>query len=173
MKFNPNKLYMMPQIMGPLYEKEALPRIQYPQTESFGIQFESENEAVRALVPECYDISQELVVTVVFAYHKGIDFLAGGAYSLATFQVSVSFAGSEDQIEGDYILVMFENKTRPILLGREFLGVPKIIADIPPVRILPNGNLRCEAFLSGHLLFGIELPHMKKQNRVVKTLANK
>jgi len=173
MKVDPTKLYMMPQIMGPLYEKEPLPRIQYPQTETFAIQFQTESEAARNLLPDCYDIDQVLLVTVVFAYHKGLDFLAGGGYSIATFQVSARFDGAQDHIEGDYILVMYENETRPILGGREFLGVPKLYADIPPVKIMPNGNLRCEASLWGHLLFGIELSPLKKQNPVVKAIASK
>ena len=112
-------------------------------------------------------------MTVVFGYHNGLDFLAGGGYNIATFQVSAKFSGEEDQVEGDYILVMFENTTRPIILGREALGVPKIFADILSARIMPNGNLRCEAFFLGHLLFGIELPPMKKQNAIVRNVASR
>lgn len=173
MRLDPTKLYMMPQIMGPLYEKEDLPKIQYPQSESIGIQFLTEVEAVRALVPDCYDVAQEVVVKVVFGYHKGIEFLAGGAYNIATVQVASVFDGEKDHVEGDFILVMFENQTRPIILGREFLGVPKIYADIPSPRIMLDGNLRCEASFLGHLLFGIDLPPMKKQNRLIRNLASK
>jgi acetoacetate decarboxylase len=76
-------------------------------------------------------------------------------------------------VNGDYILVMFENHTRPIIGGREYLGVPKMQADIPPYKIMADSSLRCEASYWGHLLFGIKLPALKKQNTVVKRIANK
>jgi acetoacetate decarboxylase len=172
-KIDNTKIYMMLHIQGPLYEKESLPGIPYPKTETIAMQFQTEGEAARRLVPNSYDVDPAPVVTVMFGYHKGLDFLAGGGYSIATFQVAAKFDGAQDHVEGDYILVMFENDTRPILGGRELLGVPKLFADIPPVKIMPNGNLRCEASLWGHLLFGIELPPMKKQNPLVKTIASR
>lgn len=173
MKVDPTKLYLMPHIQGPLYDREPLPGIPYPQTETIAIQFQTEEEAARSLLPDCYDLDPVPVVTVMFGYHKGLDFLAGGGYNIATFQVAARFDGTQDHVEGDYILIMFENDTTPILGGREFLGVPKMFADIPPVKIMPNGNLRCEASLWGHLLFGIELPPMKKQNPLVKNIASR
>jgi hypothetical protein len=60
-----------------------------------------------------------------------------------------------------------------ILGGREYLGVPKLFADIPPMKLMPDGSLRCEASVWGHLLFGIELPAMKKQNPLVKAVASR
>ena len=72
-------------------------------------------------------------------------------------------------MDGDYVLVMFENATTPIITGREHLGIPKIHADISAVRTLDSGHLRCEASLWGHLLFGIDLaPPMKSQNALVR-----
>lgn len=173
MRVDPTKIYMMPHLMGPLYDKDALSAAVYPNTETFALQFYTEGVAARELVPDCYELDEAPLVTVVFAYHKGLDFLAGGSYHLATFQIAARFEGEQDRIEGDYIPIMLENETQPILGGRELLGVPKLFADIPPVKIMPNGNLRCEASLWGHLLFGLELPPQKKQNTVVKTVATK
>jgi len=173
MKINPTKLYLMPHIMGPYFDKDPLPKIQYPQTETVAIQYLTEKEAAGKLLPDCYIVDEKPIVTVVFAYHKGLRFLAGNGYNLATFQISAKFDGAEDHLEGDYISIMFENQTEPILGGREFLGVPKLFADIPQMKVMPNGNIRCETSLWGHLLFGIELPPMKKQNLVVKTVASK
>ena len=173
MKIDPTKIYQMPQIMGPVYDKDNLPRIPYPAIENIAIQFQSDRETASNLVPDCYQIDQNPIVTVVFGYFRGLDFLAGGGYNIAAVQVSARFDGEQDHVEGDYILIMFENKTMPILGGREYLGVPKLYADIPPFKIMPNGNLRCEASLYGHLLFGIDLPPLKKQNRVVRSVASK
>ena len=51
--------------------------------------------------------------------------------------------------------------------------MPKLYADISPIKTLPDGRLRCEASLWGHLLFVLELPSPKKQNRIVRIVANK
>jgi acetoacetate decarboxylase len=173
MKLDPSKIYVMPQIMGAIYDRDNLPRIQYPKSETVAIQFRTEGDVARELVPDCYQISDSPLATVVFAYHQGLDFMAGGGYNLATVQIEARFDGERDHIEGDYILVMFENDTKPILGGRDHLGVPKIFADIPPIKYMQDGSLRCEASVWGHLLFGLELPPLKKQNPVVKTVASK
>ncbi|OGO28251.1 MAG: hypothetical protein A2136_05675 [Chloroflexi bacterium RBG_16_54_11] len=76
-------------------------------------------------------------------------------------------------MEGDYILVMFENQTWPIIGGREDLGVPKLYADIPPIKLLPGRHLRCEASYWGHLLFGLEVPPLKRQTVLVKAVASR
>jgi acetoacetate decarboxylase len=173
MEIDPTKLYQMPLVMGPLYEKEPLPKIPYPDIENIAFQFQTTPESARKLIPDCYEIDDEPIVTILFGYYKGFDFLAGGGYNVAAVQISARFKGQQDEVEGDCFLVMFENQTRPILGGREFLGVPKIYADIPEFKVMPNGNLRCEASLWGHLLFGIEVPKMRTQNPIVKTVASK
>jgi acetoacetate decarboxylase len=173
MKIDPSKIYMMPHIMGPQYDANNLPKLPYPQSENVAIQYETDYEAARRLVPPCYLLDENPTVTVVFGYHNGLKFLAGRGYSLATFQISAKFEGEENRLEGDYIPVMFENQTMPVLGGREYLGVPKLFADIPFIKIMSNGSIRCEASLWGHLLFGIELPGLRKQNPVVKALAGK
>jgi acetoacetate decarboxylase len=173
MKIDPTKLYMMPHILGPQHNRNPLPKLSYPQSENVAIQYITNYEAARRLVPDCYIVDEKPTVTVVFGYHSGLEFLAGKGYSLATFQISAKFQGEENQIEGDYIVIMFENQTMPILGGREYLGVPKLYANIPYIKIMANGSIRCEASLWGHLLFGIELPQLRKQNPIVKAVASK
>jgi hypothetical protein len=98
-----------------------------------------------------------------------VDFLAGNRYRLASVQVAARYTGKQDKIEGDCVLVLFENATTPIITGRELLGIPKLYADISPVRTLNNEHVRCEASLWGHLLFGINLAApMKSQNALVR-----
>ena len=173
MKLDPSKLYMMPFIMGPQYDKDPLPGLLYPQVENVVFQFQTEKEAAGRLVPDCYEVDPKPVVTVVFGYFKGLEFLAGGGYNIATVQISAKFNGNKDKVDGDYVAIMFEDNTMPILGGREYLGVPKLYADIPPKRLMPDGSFRCEASLWGHLLFGMDIPRLKKQNAVVKAVASK
>ena len=43
---------------------------------------------------------------------------------------AVVFNGEQEQLEGTFTLVIWENLTDPILIGREVQGIPKIYADI-------------------------------------------
>jgi len=115
---------------------------------------------------------------MAFQDSNGVDFLAGNDYKLFMIAVAAKFEGEEHQVNGSYVLVMFENSSFPITLGRERLGVPKIYADITPLRILEDNHLRCEVSVWGHQLIGIDLtPPFKKQNALIRkgasTLASK
>ena len=131
MNNRPTSYYRMPLIMGPIWEGENM-RIQYPQSEFVALQYLTQPEAILYLLPEFYTVGKDPQVTVVFGYHNRLAFMAGGSYSLAAMQVSARFDGDSDHVEGDYNLVMFEDRTWPIIGGREDLGVPKLYADISP-----------------------------------------
>ncbi len=172
MKLDPSKHYRMPLIMGPLFDKQGT-RYCYRRVEMVAIQYLTDPEAIPPLLPDCYQRAAKPMVTVLFGYNDGLDIMAGGSYRLAAVQVAAVFEGEHDRIEGDYILVMFEDQTWPIIGGREDLGVPKLYADISPIKILPDGRLRCEASLWGHLLFGIDLTPPKRQNAIVRMVASR
>ncbi len=110
-------------------------------------------------------------MTVVFSQNNGLAFMAGGGYRIATFQVAASFDGESDHAEGDYILVMFENQTWPVIGGREDLGVPKLFADISPIRQLSDGRIRCDASIWGHLLFSLSLSGLRSQTLPARAVA--
>jgi len=173
MKPDPGKHYRMPLIAGPHFDRATPPRIAYPHVEVLVFQYLTRPQAVAALLPEPYRPADEPLVTVLFSDNTGLDFMAGGGYRLATFQVAARFAGKRDAVEGDYILVMFENQTLPIIGGREDLGVPKLFADISATRMLPDGRIRCDASMWGHLLFSLEVSPLKKQSLIVRTIASR
>lgn len=119
-------------------------------------------------------VGKEPTVTLGFSHNDGVEFLAGRGYRIATVMVAARFDGETDHEEGNYIVVMFEDDTLPIIGGREHLGVPKIYADISPIKTLPKGGrLRCEVSLWGHLLYGVEVPPLKEQNAIVRGVANR
>lgn len=172
MEIKSNNYYRMPLIMGPQWEGKP-PKFLYQQSEIVALQYLTDSSAISALLPDCYEVGKEPLVTFLFSYNNGIDFMAGGGYILAAIQVSAKFNGEKDHIEGDYIIVMFENQTWPIICGREDLGIPKLFADVSPIKIYSDGSLICEASYWGHLLFGLELSPPKIQNRMVKLVVSK
>lgn len=173
MKLDPSKYYRMPLAMGPIFDRKKDLKLAYPQAEALAFQYLTDPESLAALLPDCYRPGKEPLVTVVFSQYNGLSFMSGGGYRMATVMVSTRFDGKQDHLEGDYILVMFENDTWPIIGGREDLGVPKIYADISNLKILPDGHLRWEASQAGHLLFGLDVPPMKGQMGVVRTFTSR
>jgi len=174
MKIESDKVYNMPLIAGPFFEINNRPRYMYEQVDNLILRYESDPEAIQELLPECYKVGKEPIVTLAFSHNDGVDFLSGRGYRIATVMVAARFDGESDHVEGNYVLVMFEDDTLPIIGGREHLGVPKIFANISPIKTLPkSGNLRCEVSLWGHLLYGVELPALKRQNAIVRGIANR
>jgi acetoacetate decarboxylase len=137
----------MPLLGGPIASKNV--KLAYGEVESVVLQYNTERDAIQALLPDCYQSSQEPTVTIVFTHNAAVDFMAGRGYRMANVQVGARFDGEKDHLEGDYVLVMCEDETTPIIGGREILGMPKVYADISPTRTMPDGHLKCEASLWG------------------------
>ena len=152
----------MPQIMGPLTDRKG--GAVYQDVHSITLQYETTSDAIGALLPPCYQPTAKPIVTVSFMYNSGVGFMPSGGYNIAAILVQAQYDGNHDHVQGDYPLVMFENDTIPIIMGRERLGVSKLYADISPAQMLPNGKIRCEASLWGHLLFGIEIGPLAQQD---------
>lgn len=172
MQIDNKKVNFMPLIRGPLWDQNNLPKHMYKNVEMLMLVYETDPEAIPPLLPEPFKPGKSPTVTVLFGDNNGVDFMAGGGYRLGAISVSAQFDGREGRLEGDYVLVMPENSTLPIITGREWLGIPKFYADISPIRTTENGHLRCEASMWGHLLFGIDVhPPLKAQNVLVRKAA--
>ncbi len=172
MNIDRNKINMMPLIMGPLFDRETRPSLIYADTESLILQLQSDRSAIQALLPDCFQAGADATVRVVILENQGVDYMAGNGYRLASVQVSARFDGQQDHVDGDYVLIMFENDTTPIITGREHLGIPKFFADISGIRTMADGSLRCEVSLWGHLLMGIHLGPLKPQNAIGRAIAS-
>jgi len=172
MKLESDGYYRMPIIMGPFWRGKK-PKFEYPKVEVVGMQYLTDSGALKSLLPECYKPSEEPMVTVYFGYYRELAFMAGGGYNVCVVQVEALFDGKEDQTKGDYILVMFENQTWPIIGGREDLGIPKLYCNVSQIKTVPSGNIRCEASYWGHFLMRLELEKPKKQNSIIRLATSK
>lgn len=170
MRLDPSLYYRMPLAMGAVGERRNS-KLLYPQVEVLAFQYLTDADALADLLPDSFQPGKEPLVNVVFSQNNGLSFMAGGGYRLATIQLSARFDGKQDHLEGDYVVVMFEDNTWPIIGGREDLGVPKLYADISNMKIMPDGHLRCEASSNGHLLFGLDVASLKRQIGVVRLMA--
>lgn len=68
-------------------------------------QYLTKTEALESVLPECFQPSYEPMVTVFFSQYNGLEFMGGGGYRTATFQVAARFDGEKDHVQGDLILL--------------------------------------------------------------------
>jgi acetoacetate decarboxylase len=85
MKIDPNKFYLMPLIMGPINDQGKPPNGIYREFQCLSIQYETDTDAIQALLPDCYQPTENPLVTAMFGYYDGVDFMAGRGYRIASF----------------------------------------------------------------------------------------
>jgi acetoacetate decarboxylase len=171
-ELDPAKVYSMPLIMGPVFDRESRPGRVYGETESLSFTFRTDADAARELVPECFLVPDDPTVTVAFGDYNLVDFMAGDGYRVAYVGVSARYQG-EETVDGLHILVMWENRTVPIVTGRELIGIPKLHADITSIRGVEEGTLRAGASVWGHEVMRLDVVGCKEQNLLVRRTAQK
>lgn len=148
-KFSQDLIYSMPAHFGGA--KGPRTRWNYSDVTSILVSYETDLETLAHYVPEGFEITRP-VVSVQYAMNKGVEWMAGGSYNLIAVNVPVSYAHAHERIDGWYALVIWENKTCPILGGREETGMPKIFANIEDHhqlgdRLFTNASYEGSAFL--------------------------
>jgi acetoacetate decarboxylase len=130
-KLHDDYVYKMPVHFGgtPFYPWKAV----YGDMLGLAVQYETDREALLQYLPEVF-VLREPVVTVQYTNCRDVVWMSGGEYRLVQVTIPVVFSGKSEEISGDYALVVWENKTCPIIGGREEDGVPKVFADISSER---------------------------------------
>ncbi len=135
-KFIPGKMYRMPVQFGPGLGPRQLPEGRNfdfentPKSKSISLSYRSNPDQLRALLPECFSLGDEPIVSIVATQMIGVDWLAGRGYSMAGVSFPAKFSGKVDKIDGSFLCVLFENMCEPIITGREELGFSKVYAEI-------------------------------------------
>lgn len=147
-KLDPKLGYLMPAHFGPRYFGEKTSGW-YRDVTSLVVSYVTDRDALQALLPDCFEVAEEALITVAYACNKNIDWLAGHGYNLIGVHAAVIYKGRRERIEGSYTMVMWENLTDPIITGRELQGIPKIFASIPE-HTDNNGTFSTRAHHFGH-----------------------
>ena len=126
-KLKDDHIYKMPVHFGgdPFYPVRTV----YRDMTGISIQFETDQEALLEIIPHDFELL-EPVVNVQFSNCRDVDWMAGGEYRLIQVASPVRYVGNSEGLEGQYVFVIWENKTCPIIGGREEDGMPKVFADI-------------------------------------------
>lgn len=93
------------------------------------VQYETDPKALVQYLPEVFEL-REPIVNVQYSNCREVAWMSNGEYRLFQITVPVLYKVKSEEISGEYALVVWENKTCPIIGGREEDGVPKIFADI-------------------------------------------
>lgn len=132
-KFEANKCYRMPAHFGG-YVFDPAARAGVNDALSIQFVYTTDGDQLTGYLPEGYYLTKP-ELSIAYQQLRQVDWLYGSGYNLIWVAVPVRFNGQRDQVEGNYPLVVWENKTTPILTGRD-MGIPKIYADIEDLQIL-------------------------------------
>ncbi|MGB9940201.1 acetoacetate decarboxylase family protein [Methanosarcina sp.] len=137
-RFEDNKCYRMPAHFGGFDCPGPDAALYYRDAVSVTFAYTTDKDQLESYVPEGFELLRPKL-NISYSQFREIDWMAGGAYNLVQVSVPTRFNGKRDRLEGQFILVVWENKTAPILGGREETGIPKIYADIEDLHtIQPN-----------------------------------
>jgi len=117
----------------------------YHDVVNMGFTFATDEAALSAYIPEGLELLRP-EFTINFTQSREIDWMAGGAYNLIDVFAPVRFRSAAEDLEGIYSFVVWENKTTPILTGREKTGVSKLFADIEDLHIFGDKRFTAVSF---------------------------
>lgn len=174
--FEPDKMYMMPTHFGPGMGPRQGPdgrRFECkdnPKSTTVSVSFLSNPTQLEALLPEGFTLGDEPIVTVYATYMKEIEWLAGRGYNVLGVTFPAVYRGKEDVARGNFLTVLWENLTDPILTGREQLGFSKIYCELPEPTTF-KGATHCTAAWLGFKFLDIRVENMVQQELPVPTTA--
>lgn len=157
-RFDDTKCYRMPAHFGGYdYVAEGT---RYHDIATLSFSYTTEKAMLEAYIPEVFELARP-EVGIAFTQCRKVDWMGGSSYNLVQVSAPVRFNGVRDQVEAQYVLVIWENRTAPILTGREETGFPKIYADIEDLHCF-DGNYFTTVSFEGNtflrLHFGDAVP---------------
>jgi acetoacetate decarboxylase len=126
--FQRDEVYLMPVQFGP---RTADADLRYEDVTRISVAYQTDAFRAVRLLPPGFELDIPAVVTVTHAEFHGVGILAGGGYNLVTVGLGARWAGSGEQLQGNFVLVAWENNFAAVVTGREVLGWPNLLADIP------------------------------------------
>jgi acetoacetate decarboxylase len=167
-KFSENHNYLMPAHFGG-YEGQPQSTT-YHDVTSIVVTYETDRAMLEQYVPEAFEV-MEPVLAISYAVNRCVDWMSGGSYNLIGVTVPVAYTHGRERLEGGFALVVWENKTTPILPGREITGIPKIFANIEEHHQLGD-KLFTNASYDGAAFLSLELQKTKQMSPEELTFTN-
>ncbi len=167
---DPDQMYRMPTHFGPRVGPRRGPDGRKfecrdnPYSTSFSLSFLSSAAQLERFLPPGFSLAGEPVVTVSASYMTEIEWLAGRGYNTLGVSFPARFEGEVDRVSGNFLTVLWENLTDPILTGREELGFSKIYCELPEPSSL-RGRHHITASWLGFKFLDLYLEELREQSR--------
>jgi hypothetical protein len=127
-KPEPGLSYDMPAVFGPsLLGGQTT----YASRQAISYTFRTDPAALEALIPYHFSVAAPATVTVHSSMLIGVDWLAGRNYHTARVSALVEARDGGPTLRGPYHLVDWESEPRAVIAGCEYLGIAKIVGEIP------------------------------------------
>jgi hypothetical protein len=122
----------------------------------FQATFKADKRQLERLMPPGFTLREPYTITFDFSFLTNIEWLAGRGYNTFGASIPATYNGTEETVDGDLLLVIWENKADPILTGREDLGFSKIYCEIPEPQCLGD-DVICRASWDGFEFASLKL----------------
>ena len=129
-------IYRMPVGFGPSWGPRQGPdgrrfNGELARTTVFTHSYITDRAKLAALLPPNTVPAEEPLVTIRMLYNKDFAWLAGRAYHYLEVLFRAVYQGERDTVEGDFVAVMWEGMADAAIVGREEVGHPKLVCDVP------------------------------------------
>lgn len=167
-QFQPTKMYRMPTHFGPRTgpragaEGRKFDCRDNPKATAYSVSFLTQPAQLEAMLPPGFILGANPVATVIYTYLTEIEWLAGRGYNTLGLTFPAIFQGERDCAGGQFLTVLWENLTDPIITGREELGFSKIYCELPPARV-HAGGVHCTASWLGFKFMDLRLDNLSPQ----------
>ena len=165
--FRSDRTYRMPTHFGPsLGPRQGLDGRRYtdkqaPKATTIKATFEANGSQLEPYLPPGFQLREPHRITFDFCYVTGIEWLAGRGYNTFGVSIPATYQGQHDRVEGELLLVLWENMADPIITGREDLGFAKVYCELPEPQIIGDSVL-CRASWDGCQFASLKLSGLKE-----------
>lgn len=165
--FQTDRFYRMPTHFGPsLGPRQGLDGRRYACLETskdlcIQATFEAKTSELEKLLPPGFRLREPNTLCLSFTYSKDIEWLAGRGYNTFGVSVPATYQGQQDTINGDLLLVLWENMADPIITGREDLGFSKVYCELPEPQFIGD-DVICRASWDGCQFASLQLSGLKE-----------
>jgi hypothetical protein len=126
----PGQRYDMPPSFGP----SVAPDVEHGfDLHGSTIEFATAREAVAPLMPRWFKPDTEPLVAIGYRHMIGMDWMGGRNYRLITVRISAQIEIDGVETPLPFTPVIWESDYAPVVSGRELMGAPKLLGDIPEV----------------------------------------
>lgn len=141
-----------------------------PDRMVYSVRFRSDPDALRAILPPCFELDGEPIVTVELQQLRNLRWLAGRGYDTLGVKFPARFDGTVDRARGPFLAILWENLADPIISGREELGYNKLFCETDPVRRIGDRHLISAGWL-GHRFLEMEITDLEENMPIQRAAA--